>query len=92
MTSTDDSASEDQLGPATAPENFGLTARGFVTEDEARAVGIAVRDCVLLFSRIFDLASLDVNACQEPLLFAGEVAVLVRGRCSRTAPSGLAWF
>ena len=57
MTSTDDSASEDQLGPATAPENFGLTARGFVTEDEARAVGIAVRDCVLLFSRIFDLAS-----------------------------------
>lgn len=33
-----------------------------------------------------------VNAGQEPLLFAGEVAVLMRGGFSRTAPAGLAWF
>jgi hypothetical protein len=32
-----------------------------------------------------------VNAGQEALLFAGEVAVLMRGRFSRKAPAGLAW-
>ena len=30
-----------------------------------------------------------VNAGQEPLLFAGEVAVLMHGRFSRTVPVGL---
>jgi hypothetical protein len=35
-------------------------------------------------------ASVVVNAGQEPPLFAGEVAVLMHGGFSRTAPAGLA--
>jgi hypothetical protein len=32
-----------------------------------------------------------VNAGQEPPLFDGEVAVLMHGWFSRTAPAGLSW-
>lgn len=58
-TTTADAAPEDQLGPPTAPENLGVTARGFSTEENAREVGTAVRECVILLSRHFDLSALD---------------------------------
>jgi hypothetical protein len=38
------------------------------------------------------VAPMPVNAGQEPPLFAGEVAVLMHGRFSRTALAGPAWF
>lgn len=54
-----DPASEEDLGPMTAPQGFVVSARGFRSEDEARDLAIAVRECVLLLSRCYDLSSLD---------------------------------
>ncbi|MDO9071628.1 MAG: hypothetical protein Q7U73_00030 [Rubrivivax sp.] len=51
--------SETDLGPPTLPENLGLTARGFATEEEARELGTAVLDCIRLLSRHFNLSRLD---------------------------------
>ena len=42
------------------------------------------------FSSAADRIRRDVNAGQKPPLFAGEVAVLMHGRFSRTVPAGLA--
>lgn len=50
---------KDQLGPPTAAENLSVIARGFSTEEEAREVGTAVLECVILLSRHFDLSRLD---------------------------------
>ncbi len=58
-TTTNDKVTEDELGPPTAAENLCVTARGFSTEEDAREVGTAVRECVMLFSRHFDLSRLD---------------------------------
>lgn len=49
----------DELGDPTAPERFGVTARGFATEDEARQLANAIGECVRLFSRTFNLSGLD---------------------------------
>ena len=58
-TTTNDKVTEDELGQPTAAENLCVTARGFTTEEDAREVGTAVRECVILFSRHFDLSRLD---------------------------------
>lgn len=50
---------EDQLGPPTAAENLCVIARGFFTEEEAREVGMTVREYVIQLSRHFDLSRLD---------------------------------
>lgn len=48
-----------ELGDPTAPERFGVTARGFASEDEARQLAKAVGECVRLFSRTYNLSGLD---------------------------------
>jgi len=58
-TTTADAASEDHLGPTTAPESLCVTARGFPSDEEARDLGTAVRECVILLSRHFNLSRLD---------------------------------
>lgn len=76
-TTTDDNATEDELGPPTAAENVCVTSRGFPTEEEAREVGTAVRECVILFSRHFDLSRLDgVTVAHD---YAQALASLNRG-------------
>lgn len=76
-TTATDALTDDQLGPFTAAESLCVTARGFPTEDEARAVGTAVRECVILLSRHFDLSSLDgVTVAQD---YAQALASLDRG-------------
>ncbi|MCU0965464.1 MAG: hypothetical protein MUF08_10525, partial [Burkholderiaceae bacterium] len=47
---------------------------------------------LLAFGVQGDAVDVRVNAGQEPLLFAGEVAVLMRGGLSPTALAGPAWF
>lgn len=58
-TTTTAEAPEDELGPPTAAANLCVTARGFSAEEEARGIGTAVRKCVILLSRHFDLSRLD---------------------------------
>lgn len=78
MPTTDtETPSEDQLGPPTAAENLCVNARGFSTENEAREVGMAVRECVMQLSRHFDLSRLDgVTVAHD---YAQALATLDRG-------------
>lgn len=51
---------ETNQAPATAPEQFGITARGaFASEDEARMLATMIGQLVRQFSRVFDLSQLD---------------------------------
>lgn len=58
-TNTMANSPEDELGPPTASENLCVTARGFSTEGDARELGTAVCEYVILMSRHFDLSRLD---------------------------------
>lgn len=71
-TTTNDRVTEDEVGPPTAAENLCVTAPGFSTEEDAPEVGTAVRECVILFCRHFDLSRPDgvtVAKAPGPMLF-----------------------
>ncbi|MCW5660102.1 MAG: hypothetical protein KIT60_20560 [Burkholderiaceae bacterium] len=77
MTTTTGEASEDQLGTPTVAATLCVTVGGFSAEEEAREVGIAVRDCVILLSRHFNLSRLDGVTVAHDYLHA--LASLDRG-------------
>lgn len=73
----DGPASEDDLGPPTAPDGFNVCARGVSDEAQANSLARAVGDTVFLLSRRFDLATLDgVTVAYD---YAQALAELERG-------------